>query len=296
MRDNLQKHCLNVLKVYDWVSVPTDLMLSHSFEHKKRVKDEICGLIELHSGDNALLWEVTGNLSVSGEVTVFHEMGNTSMEVFVNKQPVFTVQKGEVRTINVQRLSSLEVRCKGNGNDLCIGKYCLTICYPVKQSCFSPGDCKLICFLSDEKGKPVDSLECREITQTKGRPDVPVTLPNGEKALLQKVKVLKKGFITVQLKNKNKVCKICTIPFKVVEELILCAPLGTFLQCKVTDFECKAYFSNDCKKINIEIFFCQQIQMVANVNIEVETILCHPRFEREIHPCLVNPPPIACKQ
>uniref|UniRef100_UPI0036D3EBE3 hypothetical protein n=1 Tax=Oceanobacillus profundus TaxID=372463 RepID=UPI0036D3EBE3 len=90
------------------------------------------------------------------------------------------------------------------------------------------------------------------------------------------MQVLLKGFITIQVWDKGKLCKVYTIPFKVMEEFILCAPKGTFLNCKITNFDCLAYFTDDCKRINVAISFCQQVQMVSNVNIEIGAKLCHP--------------------
>ncbi|SES17915.1 hypothetical protein SAMN04487944_12212 [Gracilibacillus ureilyticus] len=98
---------------------------------------------------------------------------------------------------------------------------------------------------------------------------------NGEKVTLQKVTVSKKGYITVQIWQKGKLCKIGTIPFQLVEELILCAPTGTHIECEVTDFMCSAEITKDC--INIEIRVCQQVKAVAEAIIEVEADLCQPR-------------------
>ncbi|WP_077299567.1 DUF3992 domain-containing protein [Virgibacillus pantothenticus] len=285
MENRTQKHCINVLKLFDWITKPVNIQLSESLERQVLVNDQICGNIDIPCGENALLWMVKGKLSVSGSVTVCHQMGCEHMEVIVNGRTVFILTREEEQTMNFSNLRSIEVRCKGNENGLCIGKYCLTLHYNLNKSYFSLGDCQVTCFLSDEFGNPTDSLVCQEITQTIGRRNIEVTLPNGETVVLQKVKVLKKGFITVQIVNKGKVCNLCIIPFQVVEKLLLYAPLGTFIKCEVTDFECAACFTDDCKSLDIEISFCQQVQVMANVKMEVEANLCFPRSETDIYPC-----------
>jgi len=283
-------HCINVLKVFDWISKFTTIKLNKSFESQELVTDKICGIIDIPCGERELLWSVRGELSVSGSVTVCHEMGCEHIEIIVNRNTVFILSQGEEQTLDFNDLRSLEVRCIGNEIGFCIGRYCLTIHYKVYNGCFSPGHCQLTCFLSDKYGNPTETLECQEIIQKTGRRNVEVNLPNNKIVILQKVKVLKKGFITVQVLNKGKVCKLCIIPFKVVEEFILCAPSGTFIECKITEFECTAFFTDDCKRLDIEISFCQQVQVMANVTIEVEANLCVPRTEIDIHPCIEHAP------
>ncbi|WLR41355.1 hypothetical protein LC087_10565 [Bacillus carboniphilus] len=75
------------------------------------------------------------------------------------------------------------------------------------------------CFLTNSLGKPVDpnspgSILVQEITQINGRQDVSTTLPSGKKIILQKVKVLVKGFVVVEICDaKGNVCTSDPIPF-----------------------------------------------------------------------------------
>ncbi|AMA73265.1 MULTISPECIES: hypothetical protein [Aneurinibacillus] len=168
------------------------------------------------------------------------------------------------------------------------------------------------CFLSDEFGKPLDPLDegsicCVEITQPGGRQDVQVTLPTGEVVTLQKVKVLKKGFVTVVLKVLPTVCEkpiICCVtkPFQVAEKFFLCAPPGTFLQCHITDFECDAQLiffpctgtnGTDEFQLDISINMCQDIQMEAMVKLEILADFCQPRPELPFE-CPPRPFPPQC--
>lgn len=274
----MQNHCINVLKVYDWITEDASIRMSKPFDQKKIVTDEICGNINLHCGENGLLWQTKGDIKASGIVTIYHEMGGCEyLEVIVNNKPAYILSQGEERTMDFHQLTSLEVRCSGNESGFCFGKYCLSIHYQVRNSCFNPGDCQLICFLSDEHGNRTHSLVCQEMTEPTGRKNIRLVLPNGEVAILQKVKVLNKGFITVQMINDGKTCKLCILPFKVIKELTLCAPLGTFLECDITDFECTAFFTDNCNELVVEVNLCQLIKMGANINIEVEANLCLPR-------------------
>lgn len=277
MQNNTHSYCINVLKVFDWITKLTEIKIRKSLDHTKLVTDKICGNIELTCGENGLLWKGNGDINISGVVTIFHDMGVCErMEVIVNKKPAFFLSQGEERTVDFHLLKSLEVRCRGNENGFCIGKYCLIIRYQLNNISYNPEDFEINCFLSDENGNPTDILECQEITQSNGRHNVDVILPDGQIGIVQRVKVLIRGFVTVQIKNNGELCKLCTFPFKKIEELILCAPLGTFLKCEITDFECTAYFTEYCKEIVIEISFCQQVQVVENVTIEVEANLCLP--------------------
>lgn len=168
------------------------------------------------------------------------------------------------------------------------------------------------CFLSDEQGRPLDPLEegaicCVEISQPGGRQDVQVTLPSGQVVTLQKVKVLKKGFVTVVLKVLPALCTTPTIccvtqPFQVAEKFFLCAPHGTFLQCHITDFECDAqliFFPGtgtggaDEFQLDISINMCQDIQMEALVKLEVMANFCQPRLELPFE-CPPRPFPPQC--
>ncbi|MCQ6282335.1 hypothetical protein [Bacillus sp. EB600] len=193
-----------------------------------------------------------------------------------------------------------------------------TLFFDCPENCLSPSPCgtepcgtlgnsfTVDCFVSDEDGNPVDplapgSILCTEITQPEGRANGTFTLPTGETVTLQKVKVLKKGFVVVCVTSpQGIVCQTRPIPFAVAEKFFLCAPPGTFLQCEITDFECDAnLICHPCptpgtltfQQLDVSINMCQSIQMEALVKLEITAEFCAPRPELPfVCPALTFPP------
>lgn len=146
-----------------------------------------------------------------------------------------------------------------------------------------------------------ESLVCREVMQQGGRPDVTITLPNGEEVTLQRVKVLIKGTLTVQLLNDmgQVVCTSKPIPFAVTQNFLLCAPEGTELDCEVfADCEATLITSNDLTLLEISVMLCVDIQMEADVKLEIEAKFCTPREEiaEPIALCPTNEFPPQCPE
>ncbi|MDQ0861156.1 hypothetical protein [Bacillus sp. V2I10] len=150
-------------------------------------------------------------------------------------------------------------------------------------------DVTVNCFLSDKDGDRIDPNEksksflCMEISPLDKRQDVTVNLPNGDEVTLQKVKVLVKGFVTVELLDANDMvlCESEPIPFATAQTFILCAPDGTELDCHVNFFECDATLvcTDVFSQLDVSISFCLDIQMEADVKLEVEAKICKPREE-----------------
>lgn len=158
----------------------------------------------------------------------------------------------------------------------------------IPSICLVGGTARIECFLSDSNGNRLDplaegSILCSEIPQIGGRKDVLVSLPNGKTVTLQKVKVLKKGFIVVEVSERNITMLTSPIPFHVVETLFLCAPAGTSLHFEITDFECEASMICDVnqnfQQLDLLISMCQSIHAEAEIKLEIEGILCEPRKE-----------------
>ncbi|AST90654.1 MULTISPECIES: hypothetical protein [Sutcliffiella] len=145
------------------------------------------------------------------------------------------------------------------------------------------------CFLSDAHGNRIDpkvdhkALLCQEIKQPGGRHDVDVTLPNGDEITLQKVKVLVKGHVVVELVDAvgNVVCRTCPIQWATAQTFILCAPEGTKLSCHISFFECDASLicTDEFNQLDVSIVLCLEVQMEANVKLEIEARICRPREE-----------------
>jgi hypothetical protein len=170
----------------------------------------------------------------------------------------------------------------------------------------SPDQFIVECFPTDEFGNEIDPLVpgailCTEIPQPEGRSTGTFTLPTGEIITLQKVKVLKKGFVVVRVTNpQGQQCQTLPIPFAVAEKFFLCAPPGTFLQCEITDFECDANLicragaspgTFTFQQLDISINMCQNVQMEALVKLEITAEFCAPRPDLpHICPPLSFPP------
>jgi hypothetical protein len=163
------------------------------------------------------------------------------------------------------------------------------------------------CFPTDSNGHPVDPLApgailCKEVHQSEGRPTGHFQLPDGSTVQLQKVKVVKKGFVVVKVSDCNgNYCTSKALPWVLTEKFFLCAPPGTFLQCEITDFECDANLI--CKEVDhphcgfvfqqldISITLCQSVQMEAKVKLEITADFCQPRQDLPlICPPIAAPP------
>ncbi|QGQ44706.1 hypothetical protein [Metabacillus sediminilitoris] len=172
---------------------------------------------------------------------------------------------------------------------------------------FLGGTFTVECFPTDEEGTPIDPLApgailCQEIPQPEGRATGQFQLPDGSTVTLQKVKVLKKGFVVVRVSNpQGEVCQSAPIAWAVAEKFFLCAPPGTFLQCEITDFECDANLI--CQRVpgtpgefafqqlDISINLCQNVQMEALVKLEITADFCQPRPDMPfVCPPLAFPP------
>ncbi|WP_018933623.1 carboxypeptidase-like regulatory domain-containing protein [Gracilibacillus lacisalsi] len=159
------------------------------------------------------------------------------------------------------------------------------------------------CFLTNSEGKQIDpfapsSLLCEEIPQPQGREDVPVTLPSREQIILQKVYLRKSGYIVIQVTNELDTCMSEPIPFCQIEQLLLCAPEGTEIDCSITDFRCVASVqcrNNAYQSVQIALDICQSVQSVANTTVNLVGHLCSPRNEITLTQC-ASPPVNTTKQ
>jgi len=152
------------------------------------------------------------------------------------------------------------------------------------------GDFSVNCFLSDDKGNRIDPKDdeqefffCKEILPSSGRPPVTVTLPNGDDVTLQRVKALVKGWVAVQIEDEtgDVICHSEGIPFATVQNFLLCAPEGTDLDCHVSFFECDASLicADNFAQLDVSLTLCLEVQMEADVKLEIEAKHCHPRDE-----------------
>ncbi|OLO35867.1 hypothetical protein BTR23_16085 [Alkalihalophilus pseudofirmus] len=144
------------------------------------------------------------------------------------------------------------------------------------------------CIITDAFGHPVDpeapgGIICKEITDPRNRESVSVNL-DGESTTLQKVKVLKKGFFVIRVSNGNEIiCTSAPQSFSTVEKFFLCAPPGTKLQCEISHFQCEAVLccreDDTFSQLVVHINMCQNIQMEAQVKLQITADFCQPRQE-----------------
>ncbi|WP_226682728.1 BMQ_0737 family morphogenetic spore coat protein [Sutcliffiella horikoshii] len=156
------------------------------------------------------------------------------------------------------------------------------------------GPLSVVCFLSDEHGHKIDTkahynhrhhkaFVCKEIDQAGGRTEVEVELPDGTEVTLQRVKVLIKGYVTVHIVDDSGTVLCCSepIPFANIQTFLLCAPEGTELDCHVTFFDCDSNLivTSDLSQLDINLLLCLDVQMEADVKLEIEARICRPRDE-----------------
>ncbi|MEK4381540.1 hypothetical protein NSS70_06520 [Aeribacillus sp. FSL K6-2848] len=154
---------------------------------------------------------------------------------------------------------------------------------------YDDGPVNVNCYLSDSLGNPVDpnspnAISVTEIVQPQGRQSVVVHLPRDGKITLQKVRVLIRGYIVVTLSDLqgSVTCVSDAIPFATVQTFFLCAPPGTTLNSHVSFFESDANMICDntsFSQLDISIMICLDVQMEAQVKLEVEGKFCKPRRE-----------------
>ncbi|GMB08205.1 S-Ena type endospore appendage [Thermolongibacillus altinsuensis] len=296
--------CVDVEKIYDWVTRFKNIKLKERISvPKKRTVDDFCCTFQTPCGAKEPTVLFLGNIKSTASVHLSYNQGCTEkLKVIINGKVVTDLNEGQSFCSVVSGLESIKVICKGEkAAGICCGKLEIKVHYPILPE---PDVIERVqCFLSDCEGNSLDplspdSIVCEEISDPNNRKNVNITLPNGENITLQKVKILKKGFVVVKLIGKEG-CPftLAPIPFVLEETFLLCAPPGTRVECEITDFECNAFVTHlpkdDCKQIDISINLCQSIMTVANVKLEVEAAECNPRPDQPFSLC---PPPMSINE
>lgn len=310
--NTLERHCIKALKVFDWVNSVLNIQLKEITKIKEdKFDDLICCDFQVpcNSKVPSTIWTGLGVENISGTINiVFHCGCGGIMDVIVNGEKLISLIEGASFCATISDLQSINVLCQSPSEQLgfCKGELKMVLHFnPFKNK----GSCidlkKTKCFLSDSCGNPLDptvpgSIICEELQEENGRKNVGAMLPNGQFVVLQKVKVLKRGFVTVEFfDEKGDIWKKCTIPFSEIETFFLCAPIGTVLNCKITDFDCETYIipSLDSEWFEMIIFIkiCQDIRILGEVKIEVVGNFCEPRRAIEIKKtCSAPIPPSQC--
>ncbi|MCM3761878.1 hypothetical protein M3212_13970 [Alkalihalobacillus oceani] len=128
-----------------------------------------------------------------------------------------------------------------------------------------------------------DSLFTQEVFQSGGRSEVEVSLGDGKDITLEKVKVLAKGLLEVDIldQNGNVICTSDPIEFATIQTFYLCAPEGTVVEAFISHGECDSEIvcTGTFDQLDISLTFCLDVHVVADVKLEVEAAYCKPRKE-----------------
>ncbi|WP_175428367.1 DUF3992 domain-containing protein [Bacillus solimangrovi] len=295
------KQCIRVDKVYDWITQQIKIEKNEILK-VKTVQDEVCANFCIHNkGKTSVLWQAEEKIHPSGTLTVCIDKG--SIDVIVNGIQIFTLSEGESRSITLSNIKVLEVRCVEDC-ELCAGRFVLSLNYQISQF----NNIKEVsCILTDEYGNPVNPYDdgaiiCEEISDPNNRENINITLPDGDIVTLQIVELLIRGFIVIEIVDDNgkKQCP-CPIPFNSIEQVVLCAPIGTKVDCEITDFTCRAILvptkakeDTICHEVIISISICENIQSIAKVKIELDGAICKQREEIKTKLCRINQIPDSC--
>ncbi|MCG6171100.1 DUF3992 domain-containing protein [Anoxybacillus sp. LAT_35] len=277
----VEKHCIHVEKVFDWVSRSVKLTKRETLT-EPIVEHNICVNICAPCGEKTIVWSAEEHVHAFGTVTVVYEQGcGRQMDVLINGEIVCSLQEGESRSLTMSHLRDVHVECKGNGT--CVGRVCIQL----HQQLDRLDDCEHIrCILTDACGQPIvpEQMTCRVLDE---RQTVHVTLPNGKQVALQKIYVLVETFIVLQCTRKDgTVWKTKPISLATIEDVLLCAPPETDIVCETVVADCKAaLLSTTCPQILISVHLCQHIQSLGRVKIEIEGTTCTPRVEQQVDIC-----------
>ncbi|OEH92513.1 hypothetical protein [Bacillus solimangrovi] len=148
---------------------------------------------------------------------------------------------------------------------------------------------------------------CIEISDQNNRPTIIVEIPDCPDVELEIVTLQKTIIInlTGQLIDVDNIATDFTATATVIfcpEEVLLCAPTGTLVDCVITDTSrCvvgsltrMATSAPNVATGNVHVLACQSIQSYAPVKLEILAKICDPRSLISIPECEVNPFPQQC--
>ncbi|RLQ93334.1 carboxypeptidase regulatory-like domain-containing protein [Falsibacillus albus] len=139
----------------------------------------------------------------------------------------------------------------------------------------------LDCILTDSEGNEIEPerLSYEEL----GRGDFPFILPSGERAELQRVFFSLGGYIQFVLVTTGTRCVSVPIPFKIMDDVIVCAPKGTSTELRIDSFSCQNGLvcrgSGNARNGNasVRLRVCAGFYSTASAVIGKEVMTCAPR-------------------
>ncbi|WP_409368557.1 DUF3992 domain-containing protein [Lysinibacillus sp. 38-6] len=295
---NPSVHCVKVPRVYDWLNKSTVIKLKETVQlEQKKFDDFICCDFAIPSGqlERTNLWTTYGINQIGGSLCINFKSGyGNTLAVFVNDEKQAEIREGSSFSATFTHLESIEVQCDGKNvnSTSCRGEFQIMFHYHPNDDyqIYSPEDIqKTICYVSDCYGNPISpdrgrSISCKEITSSENRKCIYMADECGEMNLLNRVDFLVEGFICVQFINYHgDICCKYVFPFSDVETVVLFAPSGTDIYCRVMDVDCRAHIlptlqnKPNCIEIVLLLTVCQSIQSVNEVVIGLKGTLCLPR-------------------
>lgn len=289
--------CVNVDKVYDWINIYNEIQECVEIPlgkiRSKGFTDCLCVNFKLTENyTREVLWE---NIDLKGVATTFSikNASRNPMTVYVNDEMIGEIQPNDTFNATISNTKTIAVDSSsiafGTTLEGCLN---LTINYYFsnkKKQCIDPKE--IFCYLSDIKGnrlseKDGDMITCEEVKSEENRKFIRRPGFN-----LNKVRIKVSGYISFGIIIEGSECILCTIPFCLLETVLLCAPPGTELKFNICDLECincgEFEVSGDCAYFIVSISYTLGVQSVTPVTIELESNSCNPR---ELYDkCFFNP-------
>ncbi len=284
-----ETHCIKVTKFTDWTYQLTrtewiaDILENVDFS---TIVDEFI----VPTGEAPkIVWSADHKFTkgLPAAVTILFESGcGGEMNIVVNGKVQYTLSEGECLTFETEHLKTIEVSSEGDEGEF-MGLFEIGFNPHLFLSWLYSSDVK--CFLSNKEGilhlsHKLPPITCIEVPQIYGRDSLTLTLPDWNTVELQKVKVLKEGFVILQF-FYNSDCVFTTEPiiFKAEDKVLLKAPKQTRVDCKVLEADCQVVETNIGEigpsfEIKLKITLYQKIMTVEEVIVEVEGHFSKPRI------------------
>ena len=145
---------------------------------------------------------------------------------------------------------------------------------------------KVDCILTDIDGIPIQINAELDIEETPPREDVQLDI-EGTLITLQRITFTKSLFAVLEVSGVDPedgsqfFITSEPVPFNFVETALLCAPVGTTLVVRISNFSSSAIINRgtdgEITGFGLQIFICQSIQSIAPVTVELATEFCAPR-------------------
>jgi hypothetical protein len=153
----------------------------------------------------------------------------------------------------------------------------------------SPGENELCSFLQTVPGYTTvarvldESLYTSEVTNPLDRACVEVTLPSGKEVVLEKVKILARGLLEVDIldANENIILTSNPIEFATIQTFYLSAPNDTVVSAFISSgqWDAEVVCDSAFSQLDISLTFCLDVHVSADVRLEVEASYVKPRLE-----------------